>query len=68
VAARKQKFIKAFKSNQVDLSLNTGIVIEQKDPEVIKLVNTFETDGFCVMLPYPERKSFFNYVMKPYDL
>jgi hypothetical protein len=68
VAVRTKKFIYKFNNNQMDLSLNTGMIIKENIPGVIQHVNTFETDGFCVMLPYPERKSFFSYVMAPYDV
>jgi hypothetical protein len=65
--AREKEFKAAFNNLKVDLSVNTGMKLDTKRPDLLKNVNTYETDGFCAMLPYPHRRSFFNYVMKPYD-
>jgi hypothetical protein len=63
----RNKFINAFLNRHVDLSLNTGIMIKQ-ETGLINKVNYFENTGFCAMVPYPERKSFFSFVMEPFDL
>jgi hypothetical protein len=57
-----------FNKQTVDLSVNTDMMITGQNAELYRYVNTFETNGFCAILPYPERKSFFDYVMKPYDM
>ena len=52
----------------VDLIPNTDIFLRSFTPGAIRQVNTFQTDGYCAMLPNPERTSFFSYVMKPFDI
>lgn len=32
-----------------------------------KLVNTFETDGFCARIPYPQSRFYFDFMFKPFD-
>jgi hypothetical protein len=66
--SRSKEFADAFNNRKVDLSPNTDMVVTTLGQNYIKFVNTFETDGYCVMLPYPNRKSFFSYVMKPFDV
>jgi hypothetical protein len=61
-------FDNALKNRIVDLSLNGGYFSRGYQRSYIKYVNTFEIDGFCAILPYPERKSFFAYIVKPFDL
>lgn len=62
-----QQIKRLFNSRQVDLLLNTGL-FEQSNANAIAYVNTFETDGFCAILPYPKRKSFLSYFIEPFDL
>jgi hypothetical protein len=61
------KVLRMLNNREIDLSLNTAVSFKSKPANAIKAINTFQTDGYCTMLPYPERKSFFSYVMKPYD-
>jgi hypothetical protein len=60
-------FLESFNKGLVDLTLNTVKTVEDVENS-IKQVNLFETDGFCILLPYPERRSFFKYFMEPFDL
>jgi hypothetical protein len=62
------RLAKALTTQQADLNLNTNLMMFGKDADKFKLVNTYETDGFCVMLPYSTRKSFFEIIIKPFDL
>lgn len=55
-------------NKQNDLSLNTELMILGHDAARYTMVNTYETNGFCMILPYPPRKSVFSYFMKPFDL
>lgn len=61
-------FLESFIHNKNDFSLNSVAVLDPKAFSKMEFVNTFETDGFCVMLPHAERKSFFSFVLKPFDL
>lgn len=63
-----KEFVDNFNENKADLTLNTGIKFGKKNKNSLREVNTFETDGYCAMLPYPERKSFFSFFLKPFDV
>lgn len=61
-----EKNILSYFSREItDLSLNTALVINKTG---FQNVNTYEPNGYCILLPYPERKSFFHYVLTPFDL
>lgn len=64
---REKILANAFNKMQIDLSLNNGITLSGENAEKMKFVNTFETDGYCAMLPFGARRSFFSYVLKPFD-
>lgn len=51
----------------VDICLNTGLVLTASNKRDRKTVNTFDTDGFCAMIPYPEITSYFDFFFKPFD-
>lgn len=68
IKGRDARLMNALKTKTTDLILNTHSLIEGKDANKFKLINTYETDGFCVMLPFPPRKSVFDFIMKPFDL
>lgn len=54
-------------SGKIDTSLSPVPHYAINNLGAMKMVNTFETDGFCAILPYPERKSFLSYAFKRYD-
>ena len=64
-----EKGLKTFYNyfSRSDLCPNTDLFFRSKTPGAIRQVETFETGGYCAMLPNPERTSFFSYVMKPFD-
>jgi hypothetical protein len=65
---KQQLFIETLNKKQMDLILNTELLISGRDAARYQMVNTYETNGFCMMLPYPPRKSVFSYFMKPFDM
>jgi hypothetical protein len=52
---------------QIDLTIFTHTKLTEFDKSMER-INIFATDGFCALLPYPQRKSFFDFVLKPFDL
>lgn len=62
------KIVSMLSNRQVDLSLNTVVSFTVEAANVFKTFNTFESDGACIMLPYPDKKTFFTFMMKPFDL
>ena len=54
--------------NTADIWLNTDMTVVADRPWHLKFVNTYETDGFCAMVPLPEMKSLFDFIYKPFDL
>lgn len=54
----------AMNSASFDVLINTGVhaSLEQFD-----VINTFDSDGFCALIPFPERKSIFGMFIKPFD-
>lgn len=59
-------FIAAFNKKVADFALNVGVKI--KSYASMKMINTYQSDGFCAMLPYPRQKNFFDNVLSPFDL
>ena len=55
------------KKGVADIFLNTDIFIAAERPWHLKFVNTFETDGFCAIVPY-SLNSKFDFIYKPFDL
>lgn len=50
-----------------DICLNTGTEYFTGITRISKLVNTFDTDGYCALVPFPEKRSIFNFIYKPFD-
>lgn len=50
--------------DEADVCLNTDAFLSKS----IKSVNTFDTDGFCALVPHPKIKSHFDFIYKPFDL
>lgn len=67
VAGTFIKIRTALESGAVDLYLNTqhggGTVRSQR----AKLIQTFETNGFCALVPSPKRLSYLSYILTPFD-
>lgn len=51
---------------QVDLSLSHVKLIERIS-RLFKPVFTFESDGFCALVPIPQRISYLRYILTPFD-
>lgn len=34
----------------------------------LKFITTFDTEGFCAIIPYPESKSDYDFLLKPFDV
>lgn len=51
-----------------DIFINTGMVINTPRLRYQKLVNTFDMDGFCVMVPFPKLESYFDFMFKPFGI
>lgn len=65
---RTQDISDGLMNGTVDICLNTGVFITNfKNTRVKSVVNTFDTDGFCAMIPYPEFTSSFDFILKPFD-
>lgn len=57
----------AINRKEVDMVLDTDLV--EISPQTSRSsINTFETDGFCAMVPMPEIRSYFDFILKPFDL
>lgn len=55
-------------NSKFDLSLNTiNIGFLNNARKYFKCINTFETEGFCALIPIPQRNSFLKYIFTPYD-
>lgn len=54
--------------NQVDVCINTGVPSTYARARLIRNVNTFDSDGYCALVPLPEKKSSFEFMFKPFDL
>jgi hypothetical protein len=52
---------------KIDSLLNTNLVVTNSS-FAFEFVNTFELNGFCAMLPHPNRKSLLLALIKPFDL
>lgn len=59
-------FVKTLYQGSGDISLNKNVFLP--DEIHLKSVSTFETDGNCALIPYPERKSHFDFMFQPFDL
>jgi hypothetical protein len=58
---------KALLEGELDLSLNTMVGSLKPDTKIFKQVNTFDTNGYCAMVPIPIGKRFFNFFTEPFD-
>ena len=53
---------------QVDMSINTAVVEEDEYIlKTFKMINTFDVNGFCALIPYPPRTSFLGQMLTPFD-
>lgn len=50
-----------------DIIANTAIHFVSNQYRFIKSVNTYETDGFCAIIPFAENRSFLNSLLDPFD-
>jgi hypothetical protein len=50
-----------------DICLNTGVDFRDVPWNWVNPVNTFETDGFCAMIPIPPNPSYISFLLDPYD-
>ena len=52
----------------VDMTLNTGInSINKLTIKMFKMINTFDVNGYCAIVPYPPRTSFLGQMLTPFD-
>lgn len=61
-------FFHLMTKERLDINLDTiniGFLVEAR--KYYKTVNTFETEGYCALVPIPPRNSFFKYILTPYD-
>lgn len=65
---RRKQFAEALQSFTIDVFLNTDIVSSSNRNRLTKVVNTFETDGWCIILPHPDLITTFDFMFKPFDL
>lgn len=54
--------------DKADVILNTGMDIKQLDSKKLKYVKTFDTDGYCALVPHPKIHSHFDFIATPFDL
>lgn len=55
-------------NRKVDICLNTDLYITSQKAHKIKYVITWDTDGFCAIVPHPEIERHFDFIYKPFDL
>ena len=60
------QYVKLLTEKKVDLTLNTGVkTIYNYNP--LPSVITYDEKAFCAMVPNPQRTSFFELILKPFD-
>ena len=59
---------KAFRQVDLDFSVTTSVRLISGQVSSYDSVNLFETEGFCAIVPFPKRKSFFDQLLKPFDM
>lgn len=60
-------FSKRLNTGQVDLSVLTKMEILNKN-KFWRTIITYDESGFCAMIPLPDRLSFLEYLLSPFDL
>lgn len=61
----RMKYDNLMLDGEVDINLNTEISnIKRKN---LKTVNTYDTDGYCAIVPLPPKYYFFEYIFTPFD-
>jgi hypothetical protein len=60
-------FSQKLRGKMVDMVINPEVQFVGELRKLAKYVNTFDTGGFCALIPHPERKSFFAYFIEPFD-
>lgn len=60
----KKFYIDALNNPNFDLTIDTSVEISSNHHQKI---NTFETDGYCALVPLPSRNSFVKFLIKPFD-
>lgn len=51
-----------------DVCLLTSVSVHTKNSRDLRTINTYDTDGFCAIVPHPEIKYHFDFLFKPFDL
>ena len=52
----------------VDMTINTAVTsLNEYTLKIFKMINTFDVNGFCALVPYPQRTSFLGQMLTPYD-
>ena len=62
-----EKAFSALDSSDTDIIINTNVVMSSLGVRKTS-INTYDTDGFCAMVPMPESRFFFDFIIKPFDL
>lgn len=64
---RKEKHLlrEVLNNRDVDLSLNT--IYFRHELPYRRFINTYDTNGFCIVVPFPPRISFFHVLITPFD-
>lgn len=57
--------VKAMRSGNFDVCINTEMFFN--DSSLIKSVITFDTDGYCAMVPLPKRNPTYEFLFTPFD-
>ena len=58
--------VNAINNGSADISLNTHV--SYANSQALNLIETFDTDGFCALVPLPGIKTYFDFIIKPFDL
>ena len=58
--------INAINEGSVDIYLNTDLFFNNAHD--LNMIETFDTDGFCALVPLPGIKKYFDFIIKPFDL
>ena len=62
----KMESLNDIERGSADISLNTHV--SYANSQALNLIETFDTDGFCALVPLPGIKTYFDFIIKPFDL
>ena len=68
IYANSTNYVQLMTAQMLDINLDTiNLGFLSYVRKYYKTVNTFDTEGYCALIPIPPRNSFFKYILSPYD-